>query len=169
MKSDLTYVTTFTGVTTTYITGSGQITGPALDLFTIIPTVPIKLLWVNLSVNMNFSPNTLRISYTRMTPSITLGSGNLSVIPVEKSQISGILSSSLVQVLATPTSSYTRTTTTGIKQLIWLEAFCELDSYNYLPIPAVFDSISAGDALVVGLENGDNIVLNGSICWQELT
>jgi hypothetical protein len=163
MSFKFTYVSTFSNIAVGDTTGGGN--NKPSDLFTIVTSslVPIRLLWINLSVGMNFSTNTLLISVNRLTPTLTLGSGGTTSIPVEKAQISGRAASSTVYL-----NNTTRTTTSGTKTLLFSESFEELDYYEYCPTPNLFDSIPAGDTLIVGLEKSDNVYLNGSICWAEI-
>jgi hypothetical protein len=154
--SDLTYVASFTGVTATAVQ----------DLFTIVAgsATPFKLLWVRISVEGQSSALEYLLSFNRLTPTLTIGTGGTTVTPIEKSQISGRASTSTVYA----NNATTRATTTGTKSLLWSESFQVLNGYEYLPIPELYDRIDPGQALVIGLETAPtSLVINGSACWAE--
>lgn len=152
--ADLTYVSTFTDISVS----------AAQDLFTITTssTTPIKLLWLRLSTEGQTTAAELRISISRLLPTITPGSGGTASTPVQKSQSVGT-STCAVEVNNTTRASATT------KQLLWSESFQVLNGYEYLPIPECSDRVDGGQVLVVGLESvpAAATVMNGSICWAE--
>ncbi|MGH7103468.1 MAG: hypothetical protein ACREFJ_13835 [Acetobacteraceae bacterium] len=160
--SGIRYAATFSGTSF-----AGVSVSAAQDLFYILASsgVPVRLHRLSLSTAGQTSPGNLIISVQRFTPTVTAGSGGTLLTPVELAQVSGRAASSTVRANDT-----TRATTTGSKQVLWAGTMQDLNNLDDVLVPELWPMISAGTALVVGLEvaPGSAVNLFGAVHFSEL-